>query len=478
MQLSTLLAQPTPNDCVVTQVMDDTRHLQPGDVFVFDVRNHPQGEDIVRQALTHKPLAVVSNVELEGVIFHPAPGEVLARWAKAQHPQQPACLVGVTGTNGKTSTAWFYHYLMHAVTGNKAASIGTLGVYVDQEKALETGYTSPTALQLHPLLENLAQQQVHSACLEVASIALTLNRLDAVAFKAVALTNITQDHLDFHGSMEAYAAAKYRLFTELLPADGVAVLPMQRPEAWPLASMMKEREVRVITVGTANAELVVIPQAVRADGMTVQIKYAAIDQTVEVPLVGAFQAENLATTLGLMVASGISLTDILPHIATLPCVPGRMELVPKVAENQPTVLVDYAHTPDALARVLMETKPMVAGKLWVVFGCGGDRDATKRPKMGAAVAQYADVAVVTDDNPRNEDPAPIRAQTIAGMAGHDQVHDVGDRKAAIAYALTEAAPEDVVIIAGKGHESGQTVQGEVHPFDDRLVAQEILEGLA
>ena len=477
MQLSELLGQSLSEDVTVTRVVDDTRQLQEGDVFVFDKRIAPSRiEDFIQQAQQKGAAAIVSNVDQKGVFFHVFPGAILAKWARYQHARQPKCTVGVTGTNGKTSVAWFYQQIVNASGGKGsswAASVGTLGVYQGEKKVRDTGYTSPTALVTHEILDQLAGDGVEYACLEVSSHALDLGRLDAVDFKAVALTNITQDHLDYHGTMEHYTAAKYRLFADILPDDGVAVIPAQRLEAWPLATLCKERGIRVLTVGTGNAEVVVSPVKLDANGMHVTFKYESIRRDVVLPLIGAFQAENLAVAIGLAIASGIGMEPVLAVLPNLKPVPGRMEMIEKKSDNQPTVVVDYAHTPDALEKLLECTRPLVpeGGKLWCVFGAGGDRDKTKRPLMGKVSATLSDISVVTDDNPRSEDAAQIRQEILQGSANE---LNIGDREAAIRHAIMEAKPNDIVVLAGKGHETGQVIGTEVHPFDDRALAHEIL----
>jgi UDP-N-acetylmuramoyl-L-alanyl-D-glutamate--2,6-diaminopimelate ligase len=466
MRLSDLLEQTPEQDIEITGLTDDSRRVRPGDVFVFDQRIHPEAARFVEEARRRGAGAIVTNMKDGEGLFDPAPGRVLARWARAQHPRQPAHTVAVTGTNGKTSVAWFYQQL---VAG--AASVGTLGVMQAGEVMAETGYTSPPALKIHEILDDLAGQGVAHACLEASSHALALHRLDAVAFEAAALTYIGHDHLDFHGSPEAYVAAKQQLFSEILPAGATAVLPVSHPIAWPLASLCKERELRVLTVGTANAELVVQPLVARAEGVDILVKFDDRREEMTLPLVGAFQAENLAVALGLALATGQGTTQVCAALRGVTSVPGRMEVVETMSENQPTVVVDYAHTPEALQRVLEALRPLVAGRLWVVFGCGGERDRQKRPLMGKIAAELADHSIITDDNPRGEDPAAIRQ---AVRQGHAHEKEIGDRGEAIAYALKHAQAGDVLLLAGKGHEAGQIVDGKILPFDDRRVARELL----
>ncbi len=269
MQLSGLLGAPVEKDFTVENVTDDSRRVNPGDVFVFDRRIIAGGEKFVAQALEKGAARVVTNMEEtddrtgeKKILFHPEPGQLLARWAKEKFPKQPQHLLGVTGTNGKTSVAWFVHQLL-AGCGHKAACIGTLGIYVNGEKKLETGYTSPTALKLHEILNDLAEEGIEHVCMEVSSHALSLARVDGCMFEAAAFTNLTPDHRDFHGSMENYFAAKARLFTELLPENGRAVINIQKPESWPLASSIKQRGIDLLTTGTANAELTVQADAAR-----------------------------------------------------------------------------------------------------------------------------------------------------------------------------------------------------------------------
>ncbi len=475
MWLTDLLNDPTAPQLDIQRVVDDSRLLGTDDktstLFVLDTRNHPNSADFLTEALRYAA-AVVSNIEQAGVLYHPAPGQVLGRWAQHLYPRQPSHIVAVTGTNGKTSVAWYYQQICQAA-GHKAASIGTLGVYVDGEKIKETGFTSPTPLKLHEILDNLAANGVTHVCLEASSHALALHRLDGVTITAAALTNITQDHLDFHGTMAAYTQAKYRLFTDCLPPDGVAVLPAQRMEAWPLLAATKADEKAVITFGSGQAALTITPTAATAAGQTLIIKLQDTKATVTVPLLGRFQAENLGAAIGLALASGLTLPDILPHLPQLHPVPGRMETLPRT-DQQPTVVVDYAHTPDALEQVLATLRPLVpaTGKLWCVFGCGGNRDAGKRPLMGKIVADLADKSIITDDNPRHEDAAQIRADIQQGVP-HE--HNLGDRTAAITYALSHAGADDIVLLAGKGHETGQIVGDTVHPFADATVALACLQ---
>jgi UDP-N-acetylmuramoyl-L-alanyl-D-glutamate--2,6-diaminopimelate ligase len=459
---------------------DDTRTLKAGEVLVWDDRIKPAlTPQIIADARAKGAAHIITNASVTGpdIIPVPDPGKMLAAYAAETWPRQPKVMLGVTGTSGKTSVAWFCQAL-GAACGVNTASLGTLGTVRNNKVESYFGYTSPTALVLHPMLQQLADDGTTHACMEVSSHALALHRADGVRFTAAALTNITQDHFDFHGNYDNYFSAKARLFTEVLQPGSTAVLPIVRPEAWGLASVAKQRGLRVLGVGTGNAELVVEVKEATGQGLSVNLKYSATPVAAQVPLVGAFQAENLAVALGLMLAGGLPWEKLSKAVPTLSAPPGRMELTP-ATQSSPCVVVDYAHKPDALARVLMSLKPMAeatGGNLIVVFGCGGNRDATKRPLMGKIAADMANVVIITDDNPRNEKPDTIRAEVEKGAkTGLSKfVHNIGDRRKAIAAALDAATPRDIVLIAGKGHEEGQIVGDKTLPFDDRLVVKELL----
>lgn len=453
---------------------DDTRSLGAGGVMVWDSKIKPEVTAKVMEEVSVQGGVLISDVEGADVEVEHA-GKVLAAYAAATWPKQPKVMMGVTGTSGKTSVAWFGQAMMAAM-GVNGASVGTLGTVRNNEVLDYSGYTSPSALKLHPMLQDLANDGVSHCVMEVSSHALALSRADGVRFAAAGITNVTQDHFDFHGDYAHYFAAKARLFSDVLPEGATAVVNMNRRELMPLASLAKSRGLRMLNVGTGNAELVVEVVEATAAGLVANLKYDAVPVPVRLPLVGAFQAENLAVSLGLLVAGGLPWADVARAAAKVQGVPGRMELIYK--EGGPSVIVDYAHKPDALQRVLESAKPLAAargGKLWVVFGCGGNRDTSKRPLMGGIAARLADHVIVTDDNPRFEDAASVRAAVVAGVEGAGGVaQNVGDRRQAIVYALEKASAHDVVIVAGKGHEDGQIVAGVTLPFDDRAVVREVL----
>ncbi|NBX86432.1 MAG: UDP-N-acetylmuramoyl-L-alanyl-D-glutamate--2,6-diaminopimelate ligase [Proteobacteria bacterium] len=466
------------------RVVEDSREVVGiADALVWDSRiMKGGGVEFVRAALD-KGATVVTDLEVQGAVRVADAGEVLARYAAGHWPKQPAKIVGVTGTAGKSSVAWFCQQIGRQMN---SAAVGTLGV-IREDKVVEyTGYTSPSALKVHPILQSLAEDGVGLAALEVSSHALALRRMDGVRFCAAGYTNFTQDHLDFHGSMEEYFLAKLRLFSEVLPENGLAVVNVRRQELWPILGVVKQRGGKLLSVGTSNAELVV--EVVRADarGLQVNLKLDRVPVALELPLVGSFQADNLAVALGLMVGAGMAWGEIATAAAHVTSVAGRMEIVgggkakgqgALAKGGRPTVVVDYAHKPDALRRALEALRPMVvgSGKLRVVFGCGGNRDAGKRPIMGKIAAELADAVYVTDDNPRREEAGGIRDAVVAGVvAGGKKPRNIGDRRKAILAALNDSGPDDVVLVAGKGHEDGQIVGETVLPFDDRVVVRELL----
>lgn len=479
MKLSALIGAPVANDIEVTRAVDDSRLVEAGDIFIIDSRQGPEAETYVKMALQRGAAYIISDDFYKGdkpanLFLSDRPGIYMAKWAAQHWPHQPQYVMGVTGTNGKTSTAWFARELA-MLAGNKAASLGTLGLYENADYKEYFGFTSPRPAKLHTMLDDLAKRDFSHVAMEVSSHALELGRMEGVNFAAAAFTNLTQDHLDFHGSMEGYFQAKARLFSEVMKPGSTAVINVGRLESMPLLATAKGAGLNVLTYGSANAELVVRIKNFSAAGMDVEIKYNHWNELVTVPLVGLFQGENLGAAIGLALSANIGMDSILQNLPKLTAVPGRMEAIVTPNTKQPTVVVDYAHTPDALKSALESLRPQVKGKLWVVFGCGGNRDKTKRPLMGKISKDLADRVVVTDDNPRFEEPDVIRGEIMAAATGAE---NIGDRRKAIEYALSHAASDDVVLITGKGPESGQIVKGVTTPFDDREVAREILEHLA
>ena len=382
-----------------------------------------------------------------------------ARLAADFHCGRPGTIASVTGTNGKTSTVCFLRDLW-GEDGRHAVSLGTLGLQArDQSHSnLEAGLTTNDAKTLHIMLGELARAHgVTHLAMEASSHALDQQRLAGVTFDAAGFTNLTQDHLDYHPSMEAYFQAKMRLFNERLKTDGVAVINTRDTSGIQIASAMRSRNTRVISYGEADrgADLVVLKRIPHVQGQTLKLSVFGASYEVEAPVAGAFQAENILCALGLAIATGVPVERAMTGIARLSSVPGRLELAAVLA-NGAAVYVDYAHTPDALGNVLRSVRPHVGaqGKLHVIFGCGGDRDPGKRPIMGRIAEELADCVWVTDDNPRSEDPDAIRSQVLSGAT---RATNAGPRRVALERALSALRSGDILVVAGKGHEDYQIV---------------------
>jgi UDP-N-acetylmuramoyl-L-alanyl-D-glutamate--2,6-diaminopimelate ligase len=477
---------PDPDpDAGVKGLAVDSRAVREGFVFVAVPGTRLDGAGFAQYAVRQGAIAVVAtDVGVEtargdlGELPVPffvteEPRAVLARLAARFSGAQPRIMAAVTGTNGKTSTAHFLRQIW-ASAGHRAAAFGTTGVEGDgfDEPLL---HTTPEPITLHALLARLAEKGCSHAAMEASSHGLAQHRLDGVKLTAAALTNITRDHMDYHADHEAYVAAKLRLFAELLPPDGAAVLNADDPVFGRVRDIALARGLRVISVGRAvGADLAILGTRYHPRGQCVQLGWAGEVHRAELDLVGDFQAANVALAAGLAIATGMAPGDVFASLSGLTGVRGRMEPVARRA-NGAAIYVDYAHTPDALATAIDALRPHCPGRLVVVFGAGGDRDPGKRPMMGQAVAQRADVAIVTDDNPRGEDPAAIRSAVLAACP---EANEIGDRAAAILAgvdALKE--PGDCLLIAGKGHEQGQEVKGTLLPFDDATQARSTVAAL-
>jgi len=398
------------------------------------------------------------------------PRRRLAQIASVLAGPAPRILAAVTGTNGKTSSVDFLRQLW-TLSGHQAASLGTLGV-VAAGDAAGPGLTTPDPVALAGILAGLARDGIQHAALEASSHGLHQFRLDGLRLAGGAFTNLTRDHLDYHGTMAEYRRAKLRLFDELLPPDAPAVASteLDGETLAALRAIAARRRLDLRTVGADGAFLRLIDARPLPDGQALTVAHAGTRRDIEIRLPGRFQADNVLCAAALAMALGVP--DALDRLGGLAGVRGRMELAARLA-NGAAVYVDYAHTPDALDRLLSALRPHTAGRLHVVFGAGGDRDPGKRPMMGAVAARLADHAIVTDDNPRSEDPAAIRAAVLAGCPGGTAV---AGRAAAIAAALAALGPGDVLAVAGKGHEQGQIVGGTVLPFDDVDVVRRLAGG--
>ncbi|MBZ4021849.1 UDP-N-acetylmuramoyl-L-alanyl-D-glutamate--2,6-diaminopimelate ligase [Rhodobacter sp. TJ_12] len=410
------------------------------------------GEEIAKPLLANAPVAlvVVEDARL-----------ALACAAALFFGAQPATMVAVTGTNGKTSVAAFTRMIWQAL-GHEAANIGTTGV--EGAYSAPSAHTTPEPVTLHRLLADMATAGVTHAAMEASSHGLAQRRLDGVMLRAAAFTNFTQDHLDYHETFEDYFDAKAGLFNRVLPDDGTAVINVDDPKGTDLALQAVARGQKVVRIGRADAcEIQLQAQRFDASGQDVRFLYLGGPQLVRLPLIGGFQAMNVLTAAALVIACGAEPAEVFEALPKLTTVRGRMQLAATRA-NGATVFVDYAHTPDAVETALKALRPHVLGRLVAIVGAGGDRDRTKRPLMGAAAAAHADLVIVTDDNPRTEDPASIRAAVMEG-AGAEAL-DVGDRAEAILRGVDALGPGDALLIMGKGHERGQVIGADVFPFDD------------
>jgi len=393
------------------------------------------------------------------------PRRTLAQMAARFYARQPETIVAVTGTNGKTSTAWFVQQLWEALR-IRAASVGTLGIRGIEIEALRnaklSSMTTPDMVSLMATLADLAASGINHLAMEASSHGLSQFRLDGVKVKAAAFTNLTRDHLDYHPDMDDYFNAKARLFSELLIDGGTAVLNADIPEYAALRKICDSRKLRVIDYGRNATALKLVARRAEAKGQALTISWNGTNYDVTLPLVGEFMVMNALAALGLVLADMPErIDDLIKALGTLKGAPGRLQAVP--GHPQGAVYVDYAHTPDALENILKALRPHTEGKLICVVGCGGDRDPGKRPIMGRLAATLADIAVITDDNPRSEDPAKIRAAMLRDAPG---AKEMGDRHEAIRWAVGHMGKGDVLVIAGKGHEQGQIIAGRVEPFDD------------
>jgi UDP-N-acetylmuramoyl-L-alanyl-D-glutamate--2,6-diaminopimelate ligase len=471
-----MLGQTLALDPEIAGLTADSRAVKPGDLFAALPGGKADGRGFIADAIARGAVAVLAPAgtvledERAVLVTDTNPRRRFALMAAKFYGRQPQTMVAVTGTNGKTSVANFTRQIWSALE-LPAASFGTIGL-VSPRRTESGTLTTPDPVALHRLLADLADEGVTHAAFEASSHGLDQYRLDGVSLSAAAFTNLTRDHLDYHGDMDGYWQAKRRLFAELLPDWGTAVINADTEQADDLKALAQDRGQRVISFGTVGEDVRILKAAPAAAGQEISLTVMGRRYDLLLPLAGDFQVFNAACALGLVIATG---GDV--HLATLALeklqgVPGRLQLVAQSPKGA-AVYVDYAHTPDGLETALRALKPHTKGRLIALFGCGGDRDPGKRPMMGAIAARLSDYAIVTDDNPRTEDAADIRAQV---MVGCPNAEEIGDRRAAIRAAIAMADEGDVVVLAGKGHESGQIVGTTVLPFDDAEEARKAVEG--
>jgi len=455
----------------VTGFAIDHRKVAQGTVFGAFEGAQVNGEDFIPAAVAAGAIAVVArpDARVEGAVHIAAEGPraCFATLAARFFAPFPPTTVAVTGTNGKTSCVELTRQLWR-MAGHHAASIGTLGVTTADER-VSTGLTTPDVVTFLSNVAGLAREGVSHVAFEASSHGLTQYRTEGLPVAAAAFTNLSRDHLDYHGDMAAYFTAKLRLFAEVVGDGGAVVVWADDPNAERVIDLARARRLRLITVGEHGDTLRLVGREPTLLGQALTIAGEdGREHRVMLPLIGAYQAANALTAAGLVIATGGDVAATIAGLGRLQPVRGRLERAAITASGAP-VYVDYAHTPDALDAAIAALKPHVAGRLIAVFGAGGDRDAGKREPMGQAAANGADVVIVTDDNPRSEDPAAIRAEVLKGAPN---ATEIGDRRAAIAAALGMAGAQDIVLIAGKGHEGGQIVGDLVLPFDDVQVARE------
>ena len=469
-----------PETAKVKGVAADSRQVRKGDVFVAVKGTVADGHDFIDEAVKRGAAAVVVGRKgkappgIPAIVVKDTRRE-LARLARAFHPGQPDMIAAVTGTNGKTSTAEFLRQIWTHI-GWRSASMGTLGIIgpVPDDIAVP-GLTTPDAVSLHRVLHRLAKIGISHVALETSSHGLDQGRVDQLDIAVAGFTNLSHEHLDYHPDMEAYFLAKAALFTERLPEGGGAVINIDTPWGERLHEMVAERPVRVLTVGQNKAAGLRIAGIEPFEGgFSIDIRHDGRDYTLPLALTGSFQAHNAVLAAGMAHAAGAAMEHALMTLPYICPAPGRMQTI----HGHPTgalVVVDYAHTPDALASALSNLRPQARGRLGVVFGCGGDRDRGKRPEMGRIAAELADFTIITDDNPRGEDPAAIRHEIRSACP--DAI-ERGDRQQAIYEGISTLKDGDILLIAGKGHEVSQTIGSETLPFSDEAAVRGMLANLS
>ncbi|MGE8135066.1 UDP-N-acetylmuramoyl-L-alanyl-D-glutamate--2,6-diaminopimelate ligase [Novosphingobium subterraneum] len=462
-------------DANVTGFAIDHRKVAPGTIFGAFPGTRFNGEDFIADAVKAGAVAVVARpgAKVEGAV-HVAdvePRRAFAALAARFFQPVPETVVAVTGTNGKTSTVEMTRQIWR-MAGHSAASIGTLGVTTADE-SVSTGLTTPDIVTFLSNMTGLAREGVTHVAYEASSHGLSQYRNEGLRVGAGAFTNLSRDHLDYHATMDDYFAAKMRLFDHVVEESGTAVVWMDDEWSGRAVEHVRARGLRLLSVGEQGIDIRLLARTPTQLGQTLEIAFEGQARKINLPLIGAYQAANALVSAGLAIASGTDAAKVFDALGRLQPVRGRLERAAINRAGAP-VYVDYAHTPDAIEAAIAALRPHTSGRLITVFGAGGDRDGGKRPEMGRAACAGSDLVIVTDDNPRGEDPADIRRAVMAGCDG--KAREIGDRRAAIAAAIAEAGREDIVLVAGKGHEQGQIVgRGDavrILPFDDVQVARE------
>ncbi|MCS6760832.1 MAG: UDP-N-acetylmuramoyl-L-alanyl-D-glutamate--2,6-diaminopimelate ligase [Candidatus Devosia symbiotica] len=453
----------------------DSRRIEPGDIFFALPGAKVHGNQFVAEAVKRGALAVISDTTLVGdpgvpVIIVKDVRASYARAASRVYEPQPEITVAVTGTNGKTSVASFVRQIWtHA--GVPGASIGTLGVETST-RLIEGSHTTPDSRTLHQSMRALKAQGIDRVVIEASSHGLDQRRLDGMHFEAVAFTNLSRDHLDYHADMDAYRDTKLRLFTDLLVDSGPAIVNVDDPEYEPFMFAALSAGATLLTVGRKGAYIEVLSIKPEGYGQCVEVRHVGKKLSFHLPLTGEFQVSNAIVAAALAMSTGVDKSNAFPALSELVGAKGRLELVAE--HNGAAIFIDYSHKPVALEAALAALRPYATGKLHVVFGAGGDRDKGKRPMMGEVAVRMADEVIVTDDNPRTEDPRIIRAEILAMAKG---VKEIGDRREAIVSAIKSLKKGDALLIAGKGHEDYQIIGTTKHHFSDHEIVAEIIKEL-
>ncbi|MSP43747.1 MAG: UDP-N-acetylmuramoyl-L-alanyl-D-glutamate--2,6-diaminopimelate ligase [Alphaproteobacteria bacterium] len=469
----------------ITGLTSDSRAVKQGFLFAALPGVHQDGAHYIKDALERGAAVILATPAIaakcarEGhgagakLLTDINPRRQFASLTARYYGAQPETIIAVTGTNGKTSVADFCRQIWTRLA-RRAASIGTLGIQGAGADETQGGaghvHTTPPPEILYPALARLNEAGVTHVAIEASSHGLAQYRLDGVRLAAAALTNITRDHMDYHDNLAGYVYAKLRLFGEVLPPGGVAVLNREDASYSEAEALSWARGHRIISVGGRYGDLRIVHTEPHARGQRLRIAYEMREWEVELPLLGRFQALNALTAVGLVIGCGEDPDDVFGALPELHGAPGRLEVAGETPDGA-SILVDYAHTPEALRTVLEALRPFCKGRLHLLFGCGGDRDRGKRPLMGAVARELADLVVITDDNPRSEEPAAIRAAILAACSG---ATEIADRARAIRFAVANLLPGDMLVVAGKGHESGQEIAGVITPFDDR---QEVVRAI-
>ena len=468
-------ARPKKGLGAVFGLNSDSRRIEPGDIFFALPGAKVHGNEFVAEAVKRGALAVITDIAPPGDLGIPVivVKDVRASYARAAsrvYEPQPEINVAVTGTNGKTSVASFVRQIW-TYAGVPGASIGTLGVET-ANRLIEGSHTTPDSRTLHQSMRALKAQGIDHVAIEASSHGLDQRRLDGMHFEAVAFTNLSRDHLDYHPDMDSYRDAKLRLFTDLLVDSGPAVVNVDDPEYEPFMFVALSAGATLLTVGREGAYIEVLSIKPEGYGQRVEVRHVGEKLSFHLPLTGEFQVSNAIVAAALAMSTGVDKSDAFPALSELVGAKGRLELVAEHAGA--AIFIDYSHKPVALEAALAALRPYATGKLRVVFGAGGDRDKGKRPIMGEVAKRMADEVIITDDNPRTEDPAAIRAAIMAESKG---AKEIGDRREAITTAIKSLKKGDVLLIAGKGHEDYQIIGTTKHHFSDHEVVAEAIKGL-